>query len=269
MRIKPLTTQALRNLIIERLVHDGHKCDLNDIDISAVSDFSQLFKNRDFTSDISRWDVSHATNMHAMFAQSTFTGNISKWNVSSVRNMSDMFERSQFNSDISAWNVSSVGTMANMFRRSDFNGDINAWDVSKVEYFEHMFYDSGYAGNLSMWQPIRAKSMECMFWGSEYTGTLSTWRPPEDCNTEYVINPMKMVSSKTPSFYHFKLMYSEAAAFNTEWAEFANQHRSILDGMGMTAMQAGLWLHQQWKNGPAVDSDLRIPTGAFDDLVQR
>ena len=45
---KPLTSQALNDLIVERMVRYGFECDLNDIDVSAVTDFSNLFKGLAF-----------------------------------------------------------------------------------------------------------------------------------------------------------------------------------------------------------------------------
>lgn len=266
--MKPLTTQDLRHLIVERIARDGQECDLNDIDISAVSNFSQLFKGLPFRGDISRWNVSHVTNMHEMFYQSVFTGDISRWNVSRVRDMSGMFERSQFNSDISAWDVSSVKSMASMFNSSIFTGDLSAWNVSNVENFSRMFFNAAYASDLEVWRPNNAKTMETMFWDSSYGGTFSTWRPSESCNTDYFINPLKMGIDGDPSFYHFQLMYTQRNLFHaTKWVDFVNQHRPILDGMGMTPMQAGLWLHAQWFEGPTVNSDLCIPNAVFDNLV--
>ena len=116
--------KALRKKIVKRMNEQGSDCDLNDLDISKVTDMSYLFFGLDFNGDISKWDVSHVTNMDSMFIRSKFNGDISKWDVSRVENMSAMFAHSKFNKDISKWDVSSVKDMSFMFLDSPFKGDI-------------------------------------------------------------------------------------------------------------------------------------------------
>eukprot|EP00519_Triparma_laevis_P008571 CAMPEP_0182519176 /NCGR_PEP_ID=MMETSP1321-20130603/44958_1 /TAXON_ID=91990 /ORGANISM="Bolidomonas sp., Strain RCC1657" /LENGTH=1957 /DNA_ID=CAMNT_0024727141 /DNA_START=127 /DNA_END=5997 /DNA_ORIENTATION=- len=62
--------------------------------VSAVTDMSDLFKNRDkFISDISSWDVANVTNMSGMFdGASSFNCNISSWAVGNVKNMEKMLD---------------------------------------------------------------------------------------------------------------------------------------------------------------------------------
>ena len=93
--------KALRKKIVKRMIEQGSDCDLNDLDISKVTDMSYLFFGLDFNGDISKWDVSHVTNMDSMFAWTPFNGDISKWKTSKVDNMGSMFEYSEFNGDIS------------------------------------------------------------------------------------------------------------------------------------------------------------------------
>ena len=50
----------LRVMIIERIEEQGPNCDLNDIDVSQVTDMSYLFFMMRFNGDISSWDVSNA-----------------------------------------------------------------------------------------------------------------------------------------------------------------------------------------------------------------
>ena len=92
--------------------------DINNWDVSAVTDMSDLFKDKTtFNSDISGWDVGGVTTMNSMFiSASAFNQNISGWNVTSATTMAYMFYGvSAFNQDISGWNVGSVTTMYRMF----------------------------------------------------------------------------------------------------------------------------------------------------------
>lgn len=128
--------------IINTRIEKNPKADLNDIDVSKVTDMSSLFVATDFHGDISKWDVSNVTDMAAMFYRSTFDGDLSDWDVSNVTNMNHMFEYCDyFNSDLSNWNVSNVTDMNCMFYGcKDFNADLSKWDVSKVEDMTDMFY---------------------------------------------------------------------------------------------------------------------------------
>lgn len=83
----PQTKEELRDIIEQRIEVEGNEVNLNDIDVSAITDMSDLFAyNRDFNGDISDWDVSKVTNMCGMFnGCEFFNQDISNWNVSNVR----------------------------------------------------------------------------------------------------------------------------------------------------------------------------------------
>ena len=68
----------LREFIEQRIEERGPNCNLNDIDVSKVTDMSDMFRNIIFNGDISQWDVSNVRNMNSMFAWSSFNGDISK-----------------------------------------------------------------------------------------------------------------------------------------------------------------------------------------------
>lgn len=259
MAIVPSDPQALNDLIIERIVMQGPSCSLNDIDVSDLSDFSQMFKGINFQGDISRWDVSNATNMHEMFNKSTFNGDVSRWNVSGVKDMSFMFEESKFNRCINAWDVTGVRTMRGMFRMACFDQSLDRWDVSNVEDLSMMFCEAPYSHDLNSWRPKSAKTVESMLWDSTYAGSLSRWRLREDCNSNCVLNPLKLATHDEPSFYHFRLMYTENSPFDSTWQAFVDAHRSMLQGLGVTSMHAAVWLHARWFDGPAAGAQWELP----------
>lgn len=149
--LKPNNREELEDLISQRIEQYGPKCNLNDIDVSKITDMSFLFCDMTFDGDISKWDVSRVKNMSSMFAGSTFNGDLSKWDVSRVENMNSMFSYSRFNSDISKWDVSRVKNMISMFYDSKFTGDISGWDVSSVKRMHNMFKDSPLEGKEPSW----------------------------------------------------------------------------------------------------------------------
>ena len=101
----PTTKKELRNIVEERIAKEGRHCDLNDIDVSEVTDMSNLFSFSVFDGDISNWDVSNVEHMSNMFSNCEFNGDISKWDVRNVKRMGGMFTKSIFNQDISNWKI--------------------------------------------------------------------------------------------------------------------------------------------------------------------
>ena len=116
--LRPTRKDELKELIRRRMNEQGPRCDLNDIDVSRVTDMSHLFDDTNFKGDISKWDVSNVKNMSSMFAYSDFNGDISKWDVSNVQDMSEMFANSNFSGDLSQWDVRRVANMRDIFYKS-------------------------------------------------------------------------------------------------------------------------------------------------------
>ena len=112
----PQTKDELREILEDRLAEDKN-ADLNDIDVSAITDMSAL---SDGTGLFEKLDPHNI--------------NISEWDVSNVKYMGYMFFRCyNFNSDLSDWDVSNVIDMDRMFARCEkFNSNLSKWNVAKV-----------------------------------------------------------------------------------------------------------------------------------------
>ena len=122
---KPIHRNELIRLVRECIEAEGEDCDLNHIDVSAMTDFRSVFQVQPFKGDISRWNMSNATSLCRMFQGSTFNGDISGWDVSKVVNFSDMFSNGKFNGDVSQWSVGNAENMSEMFSASAFEGDVS------------------------------------------------------------------------------------------------------------------------------------------------
>ena len=88
----PKTRKELKTIIKQRIKIGGNEVDLNDIDVSNITDMYGLFEGTNFNGDISDWDVSNVTDMNRMFSDcKSFNQDISNWDVSKVNDMDFMF----------------------------------------------------------------------------------------------------------------------------------------------------------------------------------
>ena len=113
----PKTKKELQDIIKQRIKQEGNEVDLNDIDVSNITNMSSLFEETNFNGDISKWDVSNVKDMSYMFwGCKLFNQDISNWDVSKVTNMLYMFGFCKsFNQNISKWDVSSVNNINYIF----------------------------------------------------------------------------------------------------------------------------------------------------------
>ena len=141
----PKEAEELKRVIIN-LLKQGIT-DLNNIDLSAITDMYAIFWDVNIeieveSIDISEWDVSHVTSMDSMFyGCENVECDLSKWDVSNVQKFNWMFcECKKFNNDLSKWNVSKAIKMQGMFDNCKmFNCDLSNWDVSNVKDMRAMF----------------------------------------------------------------------------------------------------------------------------------
>ena len=88
----PKTKKELKDIIVKRINAEGNEVDLNDIDVSGITDMSNLFEGTNFNGNISDWDVSNVTDMSYMFyGCKSFNQDISNWDVSKVKNVYNIF----------------------------------------------------------------------------------------------------------------------------------------------------------------------------------
>ncbi len=225
----PKTKAALLKTIRFRVYKFGFDCDLNDIDVSNITDMSELFTYQNmFNGDISKWNVSKVKNMKSMFAETDFNGDISNWDVSNVKDMSFMFFSTEFNQDISKWDVSHVTTMGGMFVESLFNGDISKWNVgnvkdmhhmfefsvfntaisnwnvSKVKYMHSMFENSVFNQDISKWNVSKVEDMSFMFKHSVFNKDISSWNINNVTNNDFMFEKSKILNRNMPNFENVK-----------------------------------------------------------------
>ena len=124
---KPTSKDELKNIINNLISKRGDNADLNDIDVSEITDMSELFRYEAFNGNISEWNVSNVTDMTAMFYKSAFNGNLSSWDVSNVKHMSWMFGYSDFdNASINNWNVT-CDTFMGVFTKTSLEKNPPKW----------------------------------------------------------------------------------------------------------------------------------------------
>ena len=132
---QPKDKRELRKILEERL-GKNKDADLNDIDVSEITDMG-LIKSRGLFEGLDPHNI-----------------DISDWNVSKVIDTSCMFyECSNFDCDLGNWDVSKVNYMGHMFRNCEkFKGEgLEYWNVSGVKNMDRMFDKCTSMKNIPSW----------------------------------------------------------------------------------------------------------------------
>lgn len=174
-RVVVHTMDELATAVDDAIGAQGHRADLNHIDVSAIRVFDGLFGNTRFEGDVSQWNMANAISVEGMFRDCPFNGDISKWNMHNVERAKSMFFNSPFNGDISAWDVGRLEIANHMFYQSGFKGDISRWNVAALTHAIGMFSDSAFNGDVSAWRPRRLAHAKNMFNSPFFHGDLSGW----------------------------------------------------------------------------------------------
>lgn len=231
---KPIHRNELIRLVRECIEAEGEDCDLNHIDVSAMTDFRSVFQVQPFKGDISRWNMSNATSLCRMFQGSTFNGDISGWDVSKVVNFSDMFSNGKFNGDVSNWDVGNAENMSEMFSASAFEGDVSRWDVSKVQTFEEMF---------------RA---------TKFKGDLSQWLVSPDANLRAVL-PTSTMAQMPTTVFHWAHASENIEQLTPAQQKHWNELSPIAQAMGIEGNALLHWMHAQWSQQPIAQMQFELP----------
>ena len=158
---QPKDKYALRKILEKRLAQDKN-ADLNDIDVSQITDMGMisgtgLFEYLDpHDIDISEWNVSNVETMRCMFygCENFISKGLENWDVSNVNNMGGMF-----------------------YDCKKFNGDLSKWNVSNVETMRYMFYgcENFISKGLENWKPYKCKKMNYMLSGCSSLKNKPSW----------------------------------------------------------------------------------------------
>jgi len=169
----PETRDELQKIIMDRVKDnpDEDIIDLNDIDVSKITNMSGLFLESEISVcnfDVSKWDVSNVRFMARMFyGCEKFNCDLSNWDVSSVTDMNNMFFNCKiFDGDLSGWDVSNLISAEIMFGRcEEFTGKgIDTWNPKKLRYGGCMFYGCyKFDQNLENWNTKNFTDIQGMF----------------------------------------------------------------------------------------------------------
>ena len=185
----------------------GLDADLNHIDVSEVHKFSELFKEYDFSGDVSEWNMHNAVFTDGMFYDcKNFNCDLGNWEMKMVRNTTGMFKNcsnftgdgldkwkignslrscelmfykcESFKQDLSKWRPHIKYARSMFYGCSLFDSNLNEWDMSICDNFQHMFgHCSKFNSPLDKWNINKyAALIDYMFTNAtEFCQDLSSW----------------------------------------------------------------------------------------------
>ena len=168
--------------------------DINEWDVSQVTDMSELFLNQEsFNDNISDWNVSNVTNMEYMFfGASSFNQPLNDWDVGKVENMESMFNNAtNFNQPLNNWKVGNVTSMESMFLgSSSFNQPLNNWNVGNVTSMESVFFNcKSFNQPLNDWDVSKVENMSLMFNNAtNFNQSLNNWNVSNVTNMGFMFD---------------------------------------------------------------------------------
>lgn len=165
----PNTKEELQIILKKMYFFDDRN--FNMIDVSKITDFSDLFNDPDFKNmyviAIDKWNVSNGNFFMRMFKnRTTLKADVSKWDVSNGIIFTEMFYGCEdLFSDFSNWDVSNGVLFSSMFHFcSSLNSDFSKWNVSNGQFFNHMFHNCHNLNcDFSKWDMSNTKECEYMF----------------------------------------------------------------------------------------------------------
>ena len=183
--------------------------DISKWDVSNVTNMENMFFNcTKFDCDLSNWNVSNVINMDSMFSNcKNFTGKgLENWNVSNVKNVEAMFyDCKKFDCDLSNWDLHNTNRAKYMFCKCEnFDCDVSKWKFDKVYFANGMFYGcKKFKGKgLDKWDVKNFPSMSYMFFGCENLNVdLENWNVKLDWI--YIKDMFELCTSmkKLPTWY--------------------------------------------------------------------
>ena len=145
-KVKAIGTDWSHTFSIDNTASPLSKFDGSNLDVSSITNMSEMFGNLGSESSISdltslaKWDTSNVTDMSEMFAGNKVSDltPLAKWDTSNVTNMSEMFEYNSINdlTPLANWNVSKVTNMSFMFAENSDLIDLKPianWNISNVD----------------------------------------------------------------------------------------------------------------------------------------
>lgn len=254
----PETNSDLLNIITTEL--NNGNTNLNIIDVSKITDFSNLFesvhiylketakvlRNREIFKSKKKWEYVQWTEDLAddIFAEI----DISDWNVSNGKNFSKMFYGCwRFNGDISNWDVGNGEDFSHMFASCTyFNSDISKWDMKNAVHLNEMFYEcANFNQDIGNWNMQSAGDCSYMFYNCyKFNQDISEWKLPNCETCESMFQGCREFNQDigkwdVSNIINFVNMFVECAQFNQDLSSWQIKRTSYneLDNMFYQAIR--------------------------------